>query len=109
MQFELDIASCPSLVQIVCLWPLGPPNAAPEWQAKSIWNQKSELVEAFPLKGLVQRFRFSTGSVAVLRLASRAQVTSASLLTVALNFSPKAETILRIVSKLGLRSADKAL
>jgi hypothetical protein len=52
MQFELDIASCPSLVQIVCLWPLGPPNAAPEWQAGSV-GQSRELVEACPLEGLV--------------------------------------------------------
>ena len=44
-----------------------------------------------------------------LRLMSNAQVISASLLTLALNFSPRAETTFRIVSKLGLRSPDRAL
>jgi len=44
-----------------------------------------------------------------LRLICKAQVTSASLLTLALNFRPRAVTTFRMVSKLGLRSPDKAL
>jgi hypothetical protein len=40
---------------------------------------------------------------------SRDEVTSASILTLALNFSPRAETTFKMVSKLGLRSPDKAL
>jgi len=42
------------------------------------------------------------------RLASRAHDTSASLFTLALNFSPRAETTFRMVSKLGLRLPDRA-
>jgi len=44
-----------------------------------------------------------------LSLSGIAQVTSASLFTLALNFRPKAETTLRMVSKLGLCSPDQAL
>lgn len=31
-------------------------NAAPEWQAKSLWGCSSEMVEACPLEGLVMPF-----------------------------------------------------
>ena len=48
-------------------------------------------------------------TVASLRIRSRAQATSASCLTLALSFKPRAETTLKMVSKLGLRSPDKAL
>jgi hypothetical protein len=64
---------------------------------------------ACPLQGLVRSVASPQAAFAELRLASRAQVTSASLLTLALNFRPRAETTLRMVSKLGLRSPDKAL
>ncbi len=47
--------------------------------------------------------------VAGLRISSRAQATSASCLTLALSFKPRAETTFKMVSKLGLRSPDKAL
>jgi hypothetical protein len=48
-------------------------------------------------------------AIADLHLSTRAQDTSASLLTLAVNFSPRAETIIRMVSKLGLRSPKYAL
>jgi hypothetical protein len=43
--------------------------------------------------------------MADLYLANSVQVTSASLLTLALNFSPRAETTFKIVSKLGSAAA----
>ena len=44
-----------------------------------------------------------------LRFTSRAQASSASRLTVALSYKPRAETTFKMGSKLGLRPPDKAL
>jgi hypothetical protein len=44
-----------------------------------------------------------------LRITGRAQATAASCLTLALSFKPRVETTFKIVSKLELRSPDKAL
>ena len=60
-------------------------------------------------RGLFEGVASPQAAFADLRLMFKAQVTSASLLTLALNFSPKAVTTFRMVSKLGLRSPDKAL
>jgi len=38
-------------------------NAAPEWQAGSMWRLGSELMAACPLEGLVRRCRSSTDNV----------------------------------------------
>jgi len=42
-------------------------------------------------------------------MTSRAQATSSSCLTLALSFKPRAGTIVKMVSKLGLRYPDNAL
>jgi len=60
-------------------------------------------------RGLFEGVASQQAAFADLRLICKAQVTSASLLTLALNFRPRAATTFRIVSKLGLRSPDKAL
>ncbi len=39
------------------------PNAAPEWQARNLGWRSRLLLVACPLKGLVRRYRISTGSV----------------------------------------------
>ena len=58
-------------------------------------------------RGLFEGDASPQQAFADLRLNCIAQVTSASLLTLALNFRPRAVTTLRIVSKLGLRSPDE--
>ena len=60
-------------------------------------------------RGLFEGVASPQAAFADLRLMFKAQVTSASLLTLALNFRPRAVTTFRMVSKLGLRSPDNAL
>ena len=56
---------------------------------------------ACPLQGLVRRCHISTGSVSSLRHTILAQLDSAALLTLALNFITLAVTTFRMMSKLG--------
>lgn len=70
---------------------------------------EADSTVAYPLKGLFEGVASPQATFADLRLICRPQVTSASFLTLALNFRPKAVTTFRMVSKLGLRSPDKAL
>lgn len=72
---------------------------APE--VKSWWPVRS--------RGMFEGVASKQAAFADLRFMFKAHVTSASLLTLALNFSPKAVTTFKMVSKLGLRSPDKAL
>jgi hypothetical protein len=59
--------------------------------------------------GMLEGVASPQAAYADLRFICNAQVTSASLLTLALNFRPSAVITFRTVSKLGLRSPDKAL
>ena len=90
-------------------WILRNANAAPKGQAKSIWLPEVNSWRPVHSRGLFEGFASPHAPYADLRLICNAQVTSASFLTLALNFSPSAVTTFRMVSKLGLRSPDKAL
>ena len=70
-----------------------------------------EVISWWPVhsRGLFEGDASPQASLTVLRLIFKAQATSASFLTLALNFRPRAMTTFKMVSKLGLRAPDKAL
>ena len=80
-------------------WLSASSNAALEWQAGHLRWRSRELAVASPLKGLVRRCHITKGSLAALDLCSRDQDTSASLLSMALKMSPRAEPTLKIGTK----------
>lgn len=88
-------------------------NAGHHLPAKISRRRFSEV--AVNLRGRVRCMAMFEGvasaqaTVAGLRITSRAQATSASCLTLALSFKPRAEITFKMVSKLGLLSPDKAL
>ena len=75
----------------------------------SIWMPEVNSWWPVHSRGLFEGVASLQAAFADLRLIFKPQVTSASLLTLALNFRPRAVTTFRMVSKLGLRSPDKAL
>ena len=93
----------------------GGPNAAPEWQAKSLWWRSREIMVACPLEGLVRSVAFPQVTCADLSCTTNIHATSATCSTIspaftdALNWRPKAEIAIKIVSRLRLRSPEGAL
>ena len=91
----------------------GLPNAGDHLPAKTCRRRFSKsavnLRERVRCMSMFEDVAFALATGAGLRRTSRAQATSASCLTLALSFKPRAETTFKMVSKLGLRSPDKAL
>ena len=94
---------------------VSPPNAAPEWQAQSLWWRSREIMVACPLEGLVRSVAFPQVTCADLSCTTNIHATSATCSTIspaftdALNWRPKAEIAIKIVSRLRLRSPEGAL